>query len=236
LEERLITMGRKGLILLSGGMDSTTLLYYVSKVLGYTDITTLFIDYGQTHCSCERRAFVEVSEDLKSVTRISGIHVNLKQFGGSALTDKTIKLPKASENKQEKVVVPYRNTIFLALASAHAEKCGIKDIFFAPNKDDFRSFLDCREEFVKAISLALSLGGKIDGVYAPFVNLSKNEIVKLGLSLNVPFGKTRTCYTSDVVACGVCDACVERINAFKSNGIVDSIPYKIKIDWSERNE
>lgn len=188
------------LVLLSGGIDSTVLLYYVKQVLGYSKVEAILFDYGQRHS-------VELSFARRIVRRLSIsykiIKVDLVQFGGSSLT---------TENKNLTVVVPARNSIFLSLAVAHAETRGLQDIFIGFNRADFKDFLDCREQFIQLMSQALSTGNNIRGVYAPFVNMSKKEIVVMGRLLAVPFDATWSCYcpTNENRPCGKCHACVER--------------------------
>jgi len=223
---------RSCLVVFSGGLDSTTLLYYVIQKLGYEKVFTITFDYGQKHRR-ELESALEISKQFGFFYQTKIVQINFDQLCESPLIGRNGVVPKATDNKQELTVIPARNSIFLALATAYAEANDIEDIFYAPTKDDFKSYPDCREEFVKAMSTALALGNKIRGVYAPFVNMSKAEVVKLGLELVVPFELTHTCYNNRRPACGVCDACVERINAFKANKIKDSLPYEIKINWRE---
>lgn len=185
------------LVLLSGGMDSTTLLYYVMKVLCYSKVEAILFDYGQRH-RIELSYARKIAENL--FIPFSVISVDLTQFGSSSLT---------AEDENLTVVVPARNSIFLSLATAHAEVRGLQDIFFAPNAEDFTDFPDCRVEYIQAMSQALSIGNNIRGVYAPFVDKTKQEIVKLGRLLGVPFERTWSCYhpTKEDKPCGKCHAC-----------------------------
>lgn len=198
------------LVLLSGGIDSTVLLYYVMEVLGYPKVEAILFDYGQRHK-------IELGYAQKLVYEVLSIHwtvieVDLTQFGGSSLV---------SDDKDLPVVVPARNSIFLSLAAACAETRGLQDIFIGTCAEDFKDFPDCREEFIQLMSQALSMGNNIRGVYAPFVNRSKQEIVKIGRLMGVPFELTWSCYNpirsqgiAEVVKnykpCGKCHACIER--------------------------
>lgn len=185
------------LVLLSGGMDSAVLLYYVKDVLEYDKVEVLLFNYGQRHVvelDCARVLAINLDIPHKTV------YVDLTQFGNSSLT---------AEDESLTVVVPARNSIFLSLATAYAETRGLQDIFFGPNAEDFTDFPDCRVEYIQAMNQALLLGNNIRGVYAPFVNKSKVDIVKLGRLLNVPFELTWSCYhpTDDAKPCGKCHAC-----------------------------
>jgi len=195
------------LVLLSGGMDSVTLLYYVRDVLNYSKVEVLLFDYGQRHkIELEYARALAVKLGIPSRT----ICVDLTQFGGSSLTE---------DDESLTVVTPARNSIFLSLATAYAETRGIPDIFFGPNAEDFTDFPDCREEFIEAMSQALSLGNNIRGVYAPFVNKSKEDIVKIGRALGVDFGGTWSCYhpTEESKPCGKCHACELREEALNTD-------------------
>lgn len=209
----------KALVLFSGGMDSTTLLYYVCS-MNYNEVQTITFDYGQRH-SLELLSVDKISKSKNVLNKL--VKVDLKQLGGTPLTDFNIPVPNQTENKQEKTVVYGRNSIFLSMAAGYAEANGIQDIYYCPTKEDFVNYPDCREEFVLAISTALSKGTNIRGVYAPFVNKTKKEILEIGLKLNVPYELTHTCYNNEKPPCRVCDSCVERINAFKELGMEDPL-------------
>jgi len=188
------------LVLLSGGIDSTVLLYYVMKVLEYSRVEAILFNYGQSH-----KIELTYAQRLAEVNSIPYkiIKVDLTQFVGSSLT---------SEDKDLTVVVPARNSIFLSLATAFAETRGLQDIFIGATREDFENFPDCREQFVHLMGQALSVGNNIRGVYAPFVNKSKKEIVLLGRLLGVDFNSTWSCYhpTDENKPCGKCHACEER--------------------------
>lgn len=197
------TKNSSALVLLSGGIDSTVLLYYVMKVLNYARVEVILFDYGQQH-RIEVPYAQRIVENLQIPYEI--VEIDLKQFGHSSLTT-------GDENLS--VVVPARNSIFLSLATAYAEVRGLQDIFFGPNREDFKDFPDCREQFVQLISQALSIGNNVRGVYAPFINMSKKDIVQLGRKLGVPFELTWSCYnpTDKNEPCGKCHACTERSEA-----------------------
>jgi len=194
------------LVLLSGGMDSTTLLYYVKKTLLYTKVETIGFDYSQRH-KIELEYAKKIAKKVKVPFRI--IKIDLRQFGGSPLTSET-EVPRMKDDKQHLTVVPARNSIFLSLATAYAEVKGLQDIFIGATIDDFKSYPDCRSQFISLISKALSAGNNIRGVYAPFANLSKFDVVSKGKVLQVPYVLTYSCYEGLAKPCNQCDACVER--------------------------
>lgn len=188
------------LVLLSGGIDSAVLLYYVKQVLGYSKVVAILFDYGQQH-----KIELEYAQKLAYGIGVpyKTINVDLTQFGGSSLT---------SGDEELSVVVPARNSIFLSLAAAYAEVRGIHDVFIGVNAEDFRDFPDCRDQFIHLMSRALSIGNNIRGVYVPFIDKSKQDIVKIGRTLNVPFEMTWSCYYPKHLyfPCGKCHACIER--------------------------
>lgn len=216
---------KRAVLLLSGGMDSTTLLWWM-HAQGISEIHTLAIDYGQRH-----RIELAASEKL---SQMGGAHahrtlaLDLTQIGGSPLTDANQVVPKASAKQQINTVVPYRNMLFTTLASAWAETQNISDLYLSPVKDDFAAYRDCRRAFYDALENALSLGATHDTqvrIHTPFVEKWKTEVVQIGLSLQVPYEHTHTCYEGKRPACGKCDACTERIEAFKANNTSDPLAY-----------
>lgn len=225
---------KKAVIIFSGGLDSTTILYYaISQGFEAHPIT---FDYGQRH-----RVEIEVAKKTAASLELSHkiFSVSIADFGGSSLTDKTMNLPSYQnidqvEKKVYSSYVPARNMIFLTLALAYAEGLGANDIFIGPNKDDFFNYPDCRPDFYKKFTeLALlgtkmgSEGGEIN-IHTPLIEMYKPEIIKLGLSLGVDYSKTFSCYnpTTNGNACGKCLSCTVRKNAFKLVGIEDKLVYE----------
>lgn len=212
-------------------MDSSTCLWWV-RAQGGAEVHTVSVDYGQRH-----RVELEFSVRLSARAGAAShkvVRLDLTQFGGSPLTDAGVAVPRASEGQQGRTVVPYRNMLFITLAAAHAETLGISDLYIAAVKDDYRSYRDCRRAFYDGLERALSLGGSHDRevrIHSPFVEMWKTEVVRAGLELGVPYEETHTCYEGKRPACGLCDACAERIAAFKANGVRDPIAYEIEVEW-----
>ena len=222
----MIKNNNRAVLLLSGGMDSTTLLWWMNTQ-NIAEIHTIAIDYGQRH-----RIELEFSKKISQMAKAKSHHVlklDLTQIGGNPLTDETKTVPAATDKQQITTVVPYRNMLFVTLASAWAETQGISNIYLSPVKDDFEAYRDCRRDFYNALESALSLGATQDTpitIHTPFVDKWKTEVVQIGLDLNVPYQYTHTCYAGLRPACGHCDACAERIHAFKANQATDPLAYQ----------
>lgn len=217
-------MGKKnkrGVVILSGGLDSTTLTYFL-KHKGY-DLVALNFDYGQIfkkEISCALTTCEKLNIPL--------IFIKIKMPFRSALlgTDEVPPGDHIVEN-QKITVVPVRNMILLSYAVAFAEDAGISKVFYAAHKDDRMIYPDCRKEFVQALSNASKRGtyNKVK-IYAPFIDLYKWQIVKLGIELKVPFEDTWSCYESGEKACGICESCIIRLGAFERNNCKDPIEYE----------
>ena len=220
------TIPNRAVLLLSGGMDSTTLLWWMNAQ-GIQEIHTIAIDYGQRH-----RIELESSQKLSQLANAHThrtLKLDLTQIGGNPLTDATKNVPAAADKQQINTVVPYRNMLFVTMAAAWAETQGISNLYLSPVKDDFEAYKDCRRDFYNALENALSLGATRDtnvSVHTPFVEKWKTEVLQIGLKLNVPYIHTHTCYEGIRPACGTCDACTERIQAFKANNIPDPLAYQ----------
>ena len=225
---------KKAVVLVSGGLDSSTVLAMLDKD-GY-EIYALSFNYSQTH-------LVEIAKIKSFITNYSVkahqvINLDLSAFSSSALIDKAIKVPKylnASEIGDNIPVtyVPARNTIFLSYALGYAEVVGALDIFIGAHMTDSANYPDCRPEYLKSFeamaNLATKLGveGNKVNINAPLINMSKAEIVAKGLELGVDYSQTISCYdpTPSAVSCGKCHACLVRLEAFETNGQVDRIQY-----------
>ena len=222
-------MSKRAVILLSGGLDSATVLAMARKA-DYA-CYALTLDYGQRH-HAELAAAGRVAAQLGAVEhRI--IQLGLGQFGGSALTDSAIAVPETPTTGIPVTYVPARNTVMLSLALAWAEVLGARDIFIGVNAVDYSGYPDCRPDFIAAFERMANLATKaaIEGepvhIHAPLQDLSKAEIIKIGSTLAVDYGLTVSCYQADEEgqACGVCDACRLRRGGFHAAGIADPTQY-----------
>lgn len=218
-------MGKKAVCLISGGMDSAV-ASAIAKKEGYK-INALTFNYGQRNKK-ELESARKISEWLGCEHKI--IDINLRQIGGSALTDE-IEVPEIVEGIPI-TYVPARNTIFLSFALAYAEVIDAESIFIGVNSVDYSGYPDCRPEYIKAfqkmanLALKRSVEGKPIKIKAPLLYLSKEEIVKKGYELHVPFEKTWSCYREGERACGRCPSCKLRMEAFKKAGVRDPIEYE----------
>jgi 7-cyano-7-deazaguanine synthase len=220
---------KKAVVLLSGGLDSATVLA-IAREAGFI-CHALTIDYGQRH-QAELAAARRVAQAL-SACEHRVIALDLTAFGGSALTDSEIRVPTEPAEGIPATYVPARNTIFLALALAYAEVLQSTDIFFGANAIDYSGYPDCRPEYIAAFQRLANLATKsaIEGrptvIHTPLVNLSKAEIIRRGSALNVDYSLTVSCYqaTEQGLACGRCDACRLRRAGFNAASITDPTRY-----------
>lgn len=224
---------KKAVVLLSGGLDSATTLAIARN--RQFECYTLSVDYGQRHRS-ELEAAKKVAQSLGSQTH-QVIELDLTTFGGSALTDHSIKIPTSGENTNIPVTyVPARNTIMLSLALAWAETLDSQDIFIGVNAVDYSGYPDCRPEYITAFENMANLATKaaIEGkkltIHAPLMHLTKKEIIQEGITLDVDYSLTVSCYQADELgrACGVCDSCRIRRAGFTAAGAIDSTRYLVK--------
>jgi len=221
----------KAVVLLSGGLDSTTTLA-IAKSQGF-ECYALSFDYGQKQKS-ELISATEIAKHFDVVEhRI--MHISLSDFGGSALTDDTIEVPNFKESDEIPITyVPARNTIFLSFAMAWAEVLDCQSIFIGVNALDYSGYPDCRQVYIDAFETMANLATKqgVEGrklsIVTPLIDLNKADIIKIGLSLGVDYSTTTTCYQANDKgeACGVCDACEYRKIGFKSVGISDPTRYQ----------
>lgn len=210
----------KAVVLLSGGLDSATTLYY-AKEQGHKCYALIF-DYGQRH-KRELRSAVAVAKRAKVPYKIIKISMPWK---GSSLLDKKLKVPVRKSLKGiPSTYVPGRNIIFLSLALSYAEAIGAKAIFIGANAIDFSGYPDCRPAFYKAFQEVIKEGTKVKKikVETPLINLTKAQIIALGLKLKAPLDLTWSCYKGGKRPCGVCDSCKLRQKGFSLLGIHDII-------------
>jgi 7-cyano-7-deazaguanine synthase len=222
----------KAVILLSGGLDSSTVLYQ-AKADGY-ECYVISFDYQQRH----RRELhsAQAIAQQAGVIAHQVVSFDLRLWGGSALTDDAIELP--SDRSLEEMAtaipmtyVPARNTIFLSFALAYAEALAAERIYIGVNSLDYSGYPDCRPDYIEAMQAAFCLGTKQgrEGhpiqIATPLIDLKKTEIIQLGNQLGVPWELTWSCYAGGDRACGVCDSCRLRLAAFAELGLVDPLPY-----------
>ena len=219
----------KAIVLLSGGMDSSTALSIAIKE-GF-ECYALTLDYGQRHQN-EINSARNIVKDF-IITEHKLVSIDLTVFGGSALTDKNIKVPEQASSGIPITYVPARNTIFFSLALAWAEVIEADAIFSGVNAIDYSGYPDCRPEYISAIQELFNIATKITSegksieVCAPLINMDKKEIIKIGIENGVDFSKTVSCYQLDRngKSCGLCDSCRIRLRAFKELNLEDNIEY-----------
>lgn len=215
----------RAVVLLSGGLDSATVLALARKE-GFA-CHCLTVDYGQRH-RFELKAARRVAGALGAVEhRI--VTLDLSWFGGSALTDRSLAIPHQSGEGIPVTYVPARNTVLLALALAWAEAIAVHDIFIGANAVDYSGYPDCRPAFIAAFRVLANLGtrdgveGRSFHIHAPLIEMSKADIIRLGTRLGVEYALTSSCYdpAPDGRACGVCDSCRVRAKGFAEAGLPD---------------
>ena len=226
---------RKAVILLSGGLDSATCLA-IAKNDGY-ELHSLSFKYGQRH-EFEIGTAKKLAKSIGVENHIV-MNINLREFGGSALTD-NIEVPK---NRDESDIsseipityVPARNTIFLSFALAFAETIESNNIFIGVNALDYSGYPDCRPEYIEAFQNMATLATKRSvesgdsiNIHTPLIHLTKAEIIKKGMGLGVDYSNTHSCYDpfESGDPCGECDACKLRLKGFQDNGLIDPLNYK----------
>jgi len=223
-------MNKKAVIILSGGIDSTTLVYSSLKQ-GY-EVECLTILYGQRHRR-EADSARRITGALGVVHKVADLSPLGEILSGSALTDTKIDVPEVPETAEhydtlKTTIVPNRNAIFLSIAVGYAVSTDAENVFFGAHSSDRGVYPDCREEFVEAFQASERLATDEPdlNIIAPFVGMEKADIVRLGDRLGVPFGETWSCYKGGTVHCGVCSSCRERKRAFIEAGVPDPTGYE----------
>ena len=218
---------KKAVCILSGGMDST-LASYLALQDGY-EIITVHFNYGQRTQDKELQAFRDISKALNVKEKYEIDLPFFSTIGASALTDNNIDVPTTGiEDGVPITYVPFRNGIFLSIATAIAEKEGASALFIGVVQEDSSGYPDCTDTFIDKMQNAMNQGTKEDTsleIKTPLVHLSKAQIVQKSLELNVPLELTWSCYKNSEKACGVCDSCRLRLNGFKLANSKDKIPY-----------
>ena len=227
-------MNMKAVLLVSGGLDSTTCLA-IAREQDF-DLYALTINYGQRHDHELNSAKMVV--DFYSIQDHSIIDIDLRQFGGSALTDQ-IDVPKNRDPSEmvdiPATYVPARNTVFLSLALAWAETLGSSDIFIGVNALDYSGYPDCRPEYISSFERTANLATKAGAtgstfkVHTPLINMTKSDIIKTGIKLGVDYSLTSSCYDPNENGdqCGNCDSCYLRLKGFKEAEAKDPLNYRV---------
>ena len=225
---------KKAVVLLSGGLDSTT-AFGVALAEGY-EVYAMSFRYGQRH-AVELESARRVAQAL-SAARHLVVDIDLRAIGGSALTDE-IDVPRSRSSEEMAsgipvTYVPARNTIFLSFALAWAEVLGAADIFIGVNVLDYSGYVDCRPEYIEAFERMANLATKasVEGhlqfkIHTPLIAMTKAEIIGRGLALGIDYSLTHSCYdpTPAGLACGTCDSCLLRQKGFREAGASDPLPY-----------
>ncbi|MHB1175300.1 MAG: 7-cyano-7-deazaguanine synthase QueC [Sulfuriferula sp.] len=222
---------RRAVILLSGGLDSATVLA-IARSEGYA-CHALSFDYGQRH-GAELDAAARVAATQGTVAH-RVFKLDLAMFGGSALTDARIAVPEQASTGIPVTYVPARNTIMLSIALAWAEVLESRDIFIGVNAVDYSGYPDCRPEYIASFETMANLATKagVEGrqlnIHTPLMQLGKAQIIQLGTGLGVDYNATVSCYQADVAgrACGVCDSCRLRRQGFIEAGVADATRYRV---------
>jgi len=214
--------------IVSGGMDSVTLLHYLVKQEKRRPAVITFV-YGQKH---EKEvAFAQTQAKLLGCEQHMVLDLLLLRplFANSALVDGDTAVPDASEvigDPQPATYVPNRNMIFLALAAAYAETNGVSDIYYGAQRHDIYGYWDTTPQFLERLNDVYTLNRKTPiQIKAPFVSYSKTDLLRIGLELDVDYSLTWSCYKGQEAACGRCPTCAERLQAFAAVGLVDPLPY-----------
>lgn len=220
---------KKAIVLLSGGLDSTTALY-LAKSQGFDEIYALTFEYGQKHDKELRCA--KAIAGIAGVKEHKVVNLLLNQWSGCALTDPEMEIENGNITREDipSTYVPARNMVFLSVAASWADALDITDIFIGVSEVDYSGYVDCREEFIRAMEEAINLGTVLGAekkqrisLHAPFMHMTKAEEIRLGNRLGVDFGKTWTCYRGDDTPCGTCDSCLLRAKAFQEAGVKDPL-------------
>jgi 7-cyano-7-deazaguanine synthase len=218
---------KKAVCIISGGMDSA-LGAKIAQEEGY-ELIALHFNYGQRTEKKELDSFRKIAKKLNAIESYEIDLDFFKQIGASALTDSSIDVPiDGVEEGVPITYVPFRNGIFLSIATAIAEKHGAEALFIGVVEEDSSGYPDCRDSYIKSMEQSINLGTKDETklqIKMPLVHLKKSEIVKKSIELGVPLEDTWSCYQNEDKACGVCDSCRLRLNGFEKAGVVDPIQY-----------
>lgn len=220
---------KKAIVLLSGGLDSTTSLY-LAKSEGFDEIYAITFLYGQKHDK-ELKSAITVAK-AAAVKEHKVVNLLLNQWQGCSLTDPELEVTDGNLMREDipATYVPARNMVFLSVAASWADALEVTDIFIGVSEVDYSGYIDCREEFIRAMENTINLGTVLGAekkchitIHAPFMHMTKADEVRLGTKLGVDFGLTWTCYRGGEKPCGTCDSCLLRSKAFAEAGIEDPL-------------
>lgn len=229
----------KAVVLVSGGMDSCVAAAFVRKT---HDLTFVHAGYGQRTERRERRAFDEIADFFNVRERLIVRLDHLAKIGGSALTDSRIAVPEVSEagvpapharSQIPATYVPFRNAHFLAVAVSWAEVIGATAVAIGAVAQDSSGYPDCRPEYYRAFAQLVRAGTKPETrieILTPVIAMRKDEIVRAGGELGAPLHLTWSCYQDEEAACGLCESCTLRLQAFRQAGVEDAIPYRARVE------
>ncbi len=226
---------RRAIVLTSGGMDSLVTTAYAKRE--NDELYLLHFNYKQLTEEKELSTFKKLIDYFQPKDHMIINLDYLKTIGGSSLVDTNIQVPlKSSSEEIPNTYVPFRNAQMLTIAVAWAEVIGAQKIYIGAVEEDSSGYPDCREIFYEKFNETIRYGTKFEygtQVITPIIHLSKEQIIKLGKELQVPFENSWSCYCDNEIACGECDSCQLRIKAFKTAGMTDPIPYRTNINWLE---
>lgn len=222
MEDKNLTRDEKVVVLYSGGLDSTVLLYWCKE--RFKEVYPLYVNYNSSHKEYEFDAAQRTCKELG--LKLQMVDVNADIFKGSALSDVNQSMPTDLKDTIN-VVVPFRNLMFMTLGAAYADAVNAGNIATSPTKEDFEVFRDCRRDFYDAVEATLSLGAKYSFAYSiltPFINDTKSEVIQKGIKMDVNFENTWTCYSpQEGKPCGTCPSCQVRSKGFQEANLIDPL-------------
>jgi len=228
-----VAVASKAVVILSGGMDSTTVLYDVVRTFGSNNVDAISFHYGQNH-SKELGLAKKTCEKLGVAHKLVDVSFLGKELlFASTLVSGAEAIPEGhyAEENMKSTVVPNRNMILISLAAGFAISIGAKHLYYGAHAGDHAIYPDCRPEFVKAMKSVLKLADWSEvELHAPYLEKDKGDIAILGKELGVDYSLTWTCYKGEEEACGVCGSCTERLEAFEKAEAVDPIKYKNNVN------
>jgi 7-cyano-7-deazaguanine synthase len=223
-------------VLASGGMDSATAAYEARA--SHDDLYLLHTSYGQNTAAKERACAAALADHVDAADFLTVEASHFAAIGASSLTDEEVAVTEADLEGGEipASYVPFRNANLLSMAVSYAEANGCSAVYIGAHSEDFSGYPDCRPAFFEAFQGVVDAGTKPEtdiDLVAPFVEWSKTDIAERGLELGVPYEDTWSCYQADSPACGTCDACAFRLQAFQRLGVTDPIEYRERPDYTE---